>query len=107
MSSFKCSRCREYNDPQALDYNSGLCFACQDGEIPVNLIKELSERQSQLFMEIDLWYVEYVKPRIDCCSSKKELDLIWHTVLQACKYERLPGHLEIERVFSYRNLSHE
>lgn len=32
-----CSRCGKYADPQHLDYDTGLCWPCQDGEKPMKM----------------------------------------------------------------------
>ena len=64
-------------------------------------IKELAERQEQLWQEIDTYYQTEIVPQIDTCESLEELRVIWGKVSRECYPLDMPGLLFVEKAFSF------
>ena len=106
MSHWHCSKCNKYSDPQNLDYTNGECADCQEGIMPLNLVRQMADREERLNCEVREFYVDYIHPRIVQCETMEQLGAIWSEVSRACAgndgtLRDMPGLLEIERVFSY------
>jgi len=72
----------------------------------LDLINKLTNDYERTNREIEAWYDENVRPKVDLCSTLKELDDVWREIHKACidhkgQFRDLPGTLNVEKYFSY------